>query len=369
MTIGKLLETLESIAPTNLAEPWDNVGLLVGDLTQNITRVMLTIDYTPQVAGEAREQKCDCIIAYHPPIFDAVKRVTATGATSLIHDAIRRGVAIYSPHTALDVADGGTNDVLADALSLINRRPLKLRESKPTHHKLVVFVPVDVVDRVADALFAVGAGIVGKGKYSRCSFRTPGTGTFFGEPGASPAVGQAGKLEHVDEIRLETIVPIDKIESALAAMKSAHPYEEVAYDLQLLAGDPTPVGIGRIGKLPGDATADMLVNMLKRALDINHVLIAGDPGRLIKRAAVCAGACGGDFLSEAIAQQADLYVTGEMRHHDALRAVRHNMTVICTLHSNSERATLKRLAERISAAHPELPVLQSRLDQDPFSVL
>ena len=104
---------MEQIAPTRYAEAWDNVGLLVGDPQQPISRAMLTIDYTAAVASEAAVEKCDAIIAYHPPIFDAIKRITSD---SLIFDAIRRGVAIYSPHTALDVADGGTNDMLADAL-------------------------------------------------------------------------------------------------------------------------------------------------------------------------------------------------------------------------------------------------------------
>lgn len=367
MTVAQLIEALERIAPLHLAEPWDNVGLLVGDSASAVTRVMLCIDYTPPVAEEARDAKCDFVIAYHPPIFDALKRVTTAPGTRLIHDAIRRGVSVYSPHTALDVAAGGTNDVLADALALIDRRPLKLRENKPTHRKLVTFAPIDAADAVAEAAFAAGGGVIGR--YTRCSFRTGGTGTFFGGAGTNPAVGKPGQLERTDEVKLEMVVPVEKTEAIVAAMKQAHPYEEVAFDLQLLAADPTPVGIGRVGKVPGEATVDMLSNMLKRALDLRHLLIAGDPHRLVKRVAVCAGACGGDLLSEAIAHQCDLYITGEMRHHDALRAIRSNMTVLCTLHSNSERATLGRLVARINAVHPSLPVQLSRSDRDPFEMV
>ncbi|HRK32209.1 MAG TPA: Nif3-like dinuclear metal center hexameric protein [Tepidisphaeraceae bacterium] len=368
LSLSELSATLEKIAPLRFAEDWDNVGLLVGDPSQRVHRAMLTIDYTQAVAEEARSQQCDMIIAYHPPLFNAVKRVTASGGTGLIHDAIRRGVAIYSPHTALDVAEGGTNDVLADGIALANRRPLKLRASTAAHHKLAVFVPRENVEQVAAAIFAAGAGAISGSNYSQCSFRSEGTGTFFGGEGATPAVGAKGQLERVAETRLETVVPISRTAEVVAAMRAAHPYEEVAYDLTLLAGDPTSVGIGRVGTIPGDATADMLVNMLKRATGIDHVLAAGDVTRLVKRAAVCAGACGGDLLSEAIAQGVDLYVTGEMRHHDALRAVQNNVTVICTLHSNSERAALVSLAARINAAHPEFPVVSSRQDRDPFSV-
>lgn len=364
MQLHTLISWMESFAPPHLAEPWDNVGLIVGDPRQAISRVMLTIDYTPLVAEEAREAGCDCIIAYHPPIFEPIKRVTVGGSTGLIHDAIRRGVAIYSPHTALDVADGGTNDVLADALALTARRPLKTRDGKPTHYKLVTFVPSESLEKVAAALFAAGAGRIGN--YSHCSFRTTGTGTFFGEQGTDPAVGQAGRLEQVDEIRIETLVEISRAADVVAALKSAHPYEEVAFDLQSLAAAPAGVGIGRVGRLPGDATIDMLLNMLKRNLGINHVLLAGDPRKLVKSAAVCAGACGGELLSAAIEQKVDLYVTGELRHHDALRALRNNVAVVCTLHSNSERATLSRLAARISEALPQLPVRVSDQDRDPF---
>src|SRR2546423_13609520 len=112
MQLSQLIEVMEEIAPTRYAETWDNVGLLVGDPKQEITAAMLTIDYTPEVACEAAGAKCDCIVAYHPPIFEGMKRVVG----GPIFDAIRRGVAIYSPHTALDVAEGGTKDQLAAAI-------------------------------------------------------------------------------------------------------------------------------------------------------------------------------------------------------------------------------------------------------------
>ena len=143
MQLTQLIDAMEQIAPTRHAESWDNVGLLVGDPRQEISAAMLAIDYTPEVACEAAGAKCDLIIAYHPPIFDGLKRVTSAGSSAAIFDAIRRGVAIYSPHTALDVADGGTNDLLADVLGMTDRSPLKLAETKSTQFKLVTFVPHD----------------------------------------------------------------------------------------------------------------------------------------------------------------------------------------------------------------------------------
>ena len=216
MHLVELVSAMEQIAPTRLAESWDNVGLLVGDPAQTISRVLLTIDYTEAVAREGEAASCDAVIAYHPPIFKPLKRIDAHG---LIHDAIRRGVAIYSPHTALDVADGGTNDVLCDVLGLTAREPLRLATQAATQYKLVTFVPAEQVERVSDAFFAAGAGRIGR--YASCSFRSEGTGTFFGEAGSNPAVGQSGRLEQTAEVKIETVVPIDKAAEVIRASRRA----------------------------------------------------------------------------------------------------------------------------------------------------
>ena len=364
LPLRDLIAVLDVIAPTRHAEAWDNVGLIAGDPKQDVKGAMLCIDYTPEVACEAAGAGCDAIVAYHPPLFEGVKRVVAG---SLVFDAIRRGVALYSPHTALDVAEGGTNDMLADAIGLPTegRAPLRLAQTKASQYKLVTFVPEKDVERVSAALFAAGAGRIGK--YSACSFRSPGTGTFFGEEGTNPAVGESGRLERADEIRVETVVPIKEIETVIRAMRSAHPYEEPAFDLQQLAAPPEGLGLGRIGTFERPVERAALIDRVKRELELPHVLVSGPTDGTAQRAAVCAGACG-DLLDDAIAQRADVYLTGEIRHHDALKALRAGMTVLCTLHSNSERAVLKRLKRRLEDSLPSLPVVLSRKDRDPFSV-
>jgi dinuclear metal center YbgI/SA1388 family protein len=367
-TVADLAAALEAIAPTRHAEPWDNVGLLVGDPAQPLTRVMLTIDYTPDVAAEAADAGCDAVVAYHPPIFKPLlSRVTAGGATRLIYDAIARSVAIYSPHTALDVAPGGTNDVLADAVGMVaeGRRPLKVTEGKATRCKLVTFAPESALEKVSEALFAAGAGRIGD--YSRCSFRTQGTGTFFGEEGTNPAVGESGRLETAPEVKIETVVPLAKVEAVVQALRDSHPYEEPAFDLVTLAAAPEGLGIGRVGELEKPTPRGAVVDRLKRELELDHLLVAGPTDGDASRVAVCAGACG-DLLDAAIAAGAQVYVTGEMRHHDALAAARAGVTVVCTLHSNSERATLKQLASLLTERLPGLPILLSRTDRDPFRI-
>jgi dinuclear metal center YbgI/SA1388 family protein len=361
MQLQELIARLEQIAPAHYAQSWDNVGLLVGDPAQPVTRVLLAIDYTPAVAAEARRERCELLVAYHPPIFEGLKRLTAGSA---VYEAIRDGLALYSPHTALDVAPGGTNDVLADALGLTARAPLRPAPGRDSALKLVVFVPESHVETVSQALFDAGAGRIGN--YSACSFRSPGTGTFFGEAGTSPAVGQQGQLERVPELRLETLVPLARLEPVVRALRAAHPYEEPAFDLVRLAPPPEGVGLGRIGTRPAVSRAELFAE-IKRELSLEHLLIAGPTTGELTCAAAGAGACG-DLYRDALTQGAELYLTGEMRHHDALAAARAGMTVVCTLHSNSERATLARLARRLEESAPGVTVRVSREDRDPFAV-
>jgi len=359
--VADLVRAMEAIAPPRLAAAWDNVGLLVGDEGAALPRVLLTVDCTREVLDEARRERCGAIVSYHPPIFDAQRRFVAP---SVAYEAARAGVAIYAPHTALDAADGGTNDVLADALGMVERAPLRVTAAADGELKLVTFVPEGHVDAVSRAVFDAGAGTIGK--YTSCSFRAPGTGTFFGEEGASPVVGQAGRLEHAAEVRLETVVPIGRVDAVVRALRAAHPYEEPAFDLVRLAAPPSARGFGRVGTVPATPLR-ALVDRVKAAVGASHVLVAGALERQVSRAAVCAGS-GGDLLSDAIGAGADLFLTGELRHHDALRAVAAGLTAVCTLHSTSERIALRTLEGRLAELLPGVSVARSREDHEPFSL-
>ncbi len=360
MLLRDILPLLEAIAPLRHAEPWDNVGLLAGDPAAAVSRALVTIDCTPAVMDEAEASLCELVIAYHPPLFEAVKSIPAH---SLLHRAIKGGIALYSPHTAFDVAPGGTNDLLADVLGMAFGAPLKLAPSREAHCKLVTFAPEADADRVAQALFDAGAGVIGR--YSSCSFRSPGTGTFFGEAGARPALGQAGTLERRPEIRIETVVPLARQEAVIEALRRAHPYEEPAFDLLRLVARPETIGIGRAGTLARPTPRAELIERVKQGLGVAAVLVAGPEEGDVSRVAVCAGA-GRGLLDEALARRTELYLTGELPHHDALRAAAAGMTVVCALHSNSERAALGRIKERLERAAPGLAVTISRADRDPF---
>ncbi len=366
-TVADLAEAMEAIAPTRLAEPWDNVGLLLGDPEADLAGgVLLTIDLTPAVLQEAKASRVAAVVAYHPPIFKGMKSVLAGSVDSgIVYEAARSGLALYSPHTALDVAPGGTNDVLADCIYLTDRTPLKPASPGEGEHKLVTFIPTDKADAVVDAVFAAGAGHVGD--YKEASFQSSGVGTFHGTDGTNPQYGQAGRRERVDELRVELLVPKGREAAVIAALKEAHPYEEVAFDLLRRAEVNDGVGLGRIGDFEEPVPRKVLIGRLRREIGIDHVLVAGPQSDEVQRVAVCAGSCGGEMLDLAAARGAELYVTGELRHHDALRAARLGMTAVCVLHSNSERCVLDRVAKTL-AKELDVSVQVSEEDTDPFRI-
>lgn len=361
MKVSDLASAMEAIAPSSFAASWDNVGLLVGDPAAPLSRVVLTIDCTRQVVAEAAAAGSGgAIVAYHPVIFEGQKRFNAG---SPAFEAARAGLSVYCPHTALDVAEGGTNDVLADVLGMRGRTPLRAAEAPEAPLKLVTFVPAGHVEDVSRAVFASGGGRIGQ--YTSCSFRASGTGTFFGEPGSTPVVGQAGRLEEAAEVRLEILVPSGSVGLIVKALRAAHPYEEPAFDLVRLAPPPSGLGLGRVGAVDA-APAGVLVERIKHALRLEHVLVAGSLDREVTRAAVCAGS-GGDLIGDAIAAGAHLMLTGEVRHHDALRAVARGLVLVCTRHSTSERSALAQLARRLSERLPGVVITASAVDQDPLA--
>jgi dinuclear metal center YbgI/SA1388 family protein len=376
MKSSQIVNSLEQIAPPGLAEEWDNVGLLIGDRGANVRKVMLCIDLTSEVLSEALAAKVQMVMAYHPVIFKPVSRLTADG-NEVIYEAARRGISVYSMHTALDVAPGGTNDVLADAMGLRGRKPLE-PSTGPGECKIVVFCQADEVADVARAAFAAGAGVIGN--YKDCAFLGYGIGSFAGGPESNPTIGRPGETEAVEEVRLEVICPPPHVSEVCRAIRSAHSYETPAIDVYQLSGARAGVGMGRIGSLPRPITVATLITRVKKATGIKRVLLAARPhpkakarkgsgkGGLVSVVACGAGSCGG-LWKTALAAGAAFYLTGEMRHHDALAAAGAGLTVVCLGHSNSERITMASVARRIAEAMPKLKVTVSKLDRDPFEIV
>lgn len=373
-----IVEILDQLFMPQLALEWDNVGLLVGATEQRIKKVLLCIDYTTEVLDEAIKDKIDLVIAYHPPIFKPIKHlISSKDLPNVVYESIRHNIAIYSPHTALDIIDGGTSDVLADIIELEDKSPIEFAKGGD-YFKLVVFVPHNALDLVSDALFQAGAGVIGE--YSCCSFRTEGTGTFLGSLRSQPTIGKAGKFERVEEVRLEVLVKASIIDKVINNMLKVHPYEEPAYDIYPL-DQKAKFGIGRMGRLKSPTTLRSLINRIKKTTGLKGILLAEadtenptdkTPSKKtfaekkIKTAAVCPGA--GDSLLEKVAGKVDLFLTGEVRHHAALAAIKANTTVICLGHSNSERIALAGVKQLIEKRLAEITIKISRKDKDPFQI-
>jgi len=204
-TVGTIAAYIEELAPLHWAESWDNVGLQVGDPAAAVQRVLVALELTDAVVEEAERLGCDLVVVHHPPLFRPLKalRFDSRPARRLLR-LIRSGIALYAAHTNLDQAPGMTNDTLAAAAGLTECEVLK-PTGEERYVKLVVFVPKGHEDAVRDALAGAGAGHIGN--YSHCTFQVPGIGTFLPLEGTNPFIGQQGRLERVEELRLETIVP------------------------------------------------------------------------------------------------------------------------------------------------------------------
>lgn len=370
-TVADLVAALDRISPFRLAEEWDNVGLLVGRRDAAVARAMLAIDATPAVIAEATESRCEAIVAYHPPVFRPLKRLSdETPAQRVALELASRGIAAISPHTALDAAPGGLNDWLADGLGPGDRKALVPAASLPAGEevKIVTFCPPEATERIRDGLAATGAGRIGG--YERCSFEIPGTGTFFGGESTQPAVGGRGRLERVAETRLEMVCSRRALPIAIEALRRFHPYEEPPVEIHPL--EPRPLrtsGGGRRLTLDRPLAIDEIAARLKRHFGVATVSIALPDGAPAEHGTIgfCAGA-GEGLLDAAIAEGCTLFVTGEMRHHEVLSALARGCGVLLAGHTNTERGYLPILAERLRTEVPGLETAISRRDRDPLRV-
>ena len=363
-TVADVCAFLDHFAPPALAADWDNVGLLFGDGAGEVRRLLTCLTVTPTVVAEAVDERAELIVSHHPILFRGTKRLSTTSPDGrLLWPLARAGVAVYSPHTAFDNTSGGINDSLARLLGLTDVGPLR-RSNGPRHLKVVVFVPDADLGKVSDAMFAAGAGVIGQ--YEQCSFRLAGTGTFFGTDSTNPTVGTKGRREDVSEWRLEVVCPEAKLADVLRGMRSAHSYEEPAFDVYPLKSLPGPGGEGRVGKLPNAVALRELAANVKRELRAGAVQFVGDPVRLVRRVAIACGAAG-EFLADAVGAKADVFLTGEMRFHDYLTAESQGLGLILPGHYATERPAVEELADRLGQQFPNITVRASRREADPVS--
>jgi dinuclear metal center YbgI/SA1388 family protein len=366
--LADIIDVLEAAYPPRLAQSWDSVGLVCGDPSEPVESVTVAVDATAAVAAQVPDR--GLLLAHHPLLLRGVDTVSASTAKgALIHSLIRTGRALFTAHTNADSASPGVSDALAEVLGLQVTEVLSTVAAGPALDKWVVFVPAENAEAVQSAMFTAGAGQIGD--YSQCSWSVSGTGQFLPDEGATPAIGAVGAVEHVAEVRVETVAPASRRAAVLAGLRAAHPYEEPAFDILAMQTIPGDVGIGRIATLPRPESLSAFVSRVRDALPATSwgVRASGDPAATVSRVAVCGGA-GDSLLAEVAAAGVQAYVTSDLRHHPADEHRRtSDVALIDVAHWASEFPWCNQAAALLrNHFGASLPVTVSDVRTDPWNV-
>lgn len=346
-------DTIRKAAPEYLAESWDNVGMQVGSREKDVNKVLLTLDVTEEVVDEACEGGFDMIVSHHPFIFQGIRHIDTDDMKGrMVKKLLGHDICVYSAHTNLDKAELGLNDYIARRFELDERRVLK-PEKDAMLYKIVIYVPTDYTEKILKVLGDGGAGFTGE-RYSHCSFRVRGTGSFKPLEGAKPFIGEPGDVVSVEEDRVETIVDGRILKDLFPKLQEAHPYEDMAYDLFPMeqAEICLKSGLGKIGMLEHEMTPDEFIEHTKKVLNLKHLRSAGTPPEKIHKVALCTGS-GAEFIGLAKIRNADVFVTGDLKYHDAQRAKENGMWVLDAGHFGTEKQVVNLLEELIRDGLPE----------------
>ncbi len=312
MILSEFTSYLKSLVPLALQENYDNSGLLIGLEETEISGALICLDVTSDILDEAIEKKCNLVISHHPLIFSGLKSITGRSETErLVMRALKENIAIYALHTNLDNHYEGVNHILCQKIGI--QHPEILRPMPGILRKLVTFCPVSYANAVRNALFNAGAGQIGN--YDSCSFNSNGEGTFRALEGATPFVGEPGKLHAEPEFRIETIFPAYLENAIINALKQAHPYEEVAFDIYTLNNPHHKIGAGMIGNLQNAMDAKDFLQGIKNILHIGCIRHTELKNKKVQRVAVCGGS-GSFLIKDAMNCGADIYLTGDIKYHD-----------------------------------------------------
>ncbi|MGO4887208.1 Nif3-like dinuclear metal center hexameric protein [Anaerobacillus sp. MEB173] len=364
-----LIQAFEKLAPKSLAVEGDKIGLQIGTLNKPVSRVMITLDILENVIDEAIEHNIDLIIAHHPVIFRPLKNInTDYSSGRIVEKCLKHDIAVYAAHTNLDVAKGGVNDLLAEALQLEDTEVLA-----PTTEiilkKLVVFVPKSQANHVREAIGNAGAGHIGN--YSHCTFNSEGTGTFLPGDNTNPHIGQSGKLEFVDEVKIESIFPVYLQNKVISTMIKAHPYEEPAYDIYSLDNKGESYGLGRIGTLRESMSLEEFANHVKNVFELDGVRVVGNLNATVKKVAVLGGD-GNKYMSTARIRGADVFVTGDVYYHVAHDALMEGLHVVDAGHHIEKimkEGVRRYLQSFVDEKSYETEVIVSKANTNPFKFM
>lgn len=360
MKLQEIINYLQEIAPPSLQEPYDNSGLLVGNINNEIEKAIVCLDAIEEVVQEAINENAQLVIAHHPIIFSGLKSLTGKNYIErTILKAIKNNIAIYAIHTNLDNVLHGVNKKISDKIGLINTKILVPKTN--TLCKLISFVPLVHKDEVLQALFNAGAGNIGN--YSEASFSQKGIGTFKGNEDANPTIGEIGEREEVDEYKIEVLLPQYKLSKVLQALLKAHPYEEVAYDIIPLLNQNQETGSGMVGELEEAIPTKEFLNHIKQVFDTQAIKHTALIQPQIKKVAVCGGS-GSFLLKDAISAKADIFITADFKYHQFFDA--DNQIIIADIgHYESEQFTSELLIEKLNKKFSNFAVVFTEINTNP----
>lgn len=351
-TVRDVCAAMEAWAPPGYAYEWDRVGLQVGTPSAPVRRVLTCLTVNAGAVAAAKKAHADMVVAHHPVIWSPIKSLTmADPAARPALELFQANIACFAAHTNLDVVPGGVNHVLASALGLTMLQPL-VKPPQGRQLKLVTYVPERHLAALREAVCTAGAGQIGN--YTHCSFSAPGTGTFLPGASAQPFSGKMGVVNEEPERRFEVVVPKARLAAVLTAMHAAHPYETPAYDLVPVENSDDGVSLGLHGVLPKAIRLDAFARQVCQALQVDHVRWVGQAARKVRRVAVLGGSGGGEIAS--LPAEVDVYVTGDVKYHDADLAVAKGVALVDAGHAGTEKAIASVMAVRLREVLKGLPV-------------
>lgn len=364
MKLKELINYLEEFAPKSFQESYDNSGLICGNEEMAVSSALICLDSTEEVINEAIKKKCNLVIAHHPIVFSGLKKITGqTYPERVLIKAIQNNIAIYAIHTNADNVINGVNSKICQKLGLKNCKILAPKAGML--RKLVTYCPADKVDEVRKVLFLAGAGQIGD--YDECSFNAEGFGTFRAGKNTNPYVGEKGKQNREKELRIETIFPYYIERKLISSLIAAHPYEEVAYDIFSLENRLNTVGSGMIGELDKEMDEMAFLKKVKVVMKTGCVKYTGLRGKKVKKVAVCGGS-GSFLLPNAIAGNADVFITSDFKYHQFFDA--DNKLVIADVgHYESEQFTKELFYEVIKKKFTTFALHLSEKNTNPVNYL
>jgi dinuclear metal center YbgI/SA1388 family protein len=336
---------LDARFPFRTACDWDNSGWQVHP-EGPIHRCLVALDPSPETAAEAIARGAGLILTHHPLFFPHLKTLDSADRTGrVVRPLLENGIGLLAVHTPADRTLAGISGALAERLGLGGLRLLQPEEDEVLY-KLAVFVPPERAGALREALTAAGAGRIGA--YEACSFTLPGTGSYRPRAGARPFQGEVGRLEEVAELRLEMRVPEPALEDVLAAMRAAHPYEEVAFDLFRTHRQGEGLGLGAVGEWAAPLGVPEALEKIKEALGGVPLRVTGPTGGEVARVAVMGGSAD-HLVGRALEVGAQLFVGGDLKYHTGLDAAE-RLVCVDPGHRASELPGLERLARVLREA-------------------